>query len=321
VANGPGRLFVCAAQRTWRCGCAVAWRHRGGDREGRRAGVIGSGARGHEGRWRGWRWLVLCLVATVLLVAWRDTFGPPSVHRDTVVLAGLTQPVRLALISDIHVAGPDMTPQRLDGIVAQVNALHPDMVVITGDFISDKEWATAIYDDTSALRPLKGLRSRWGTWAVMGNHDYLRGEGSDHWAMKHANIHLLRSWAHRVGPVTLVGYDDIVTGHARPLATAAAAHVFPGPYVALSHSPQIIASLPADFHVLLAGHTHCGQIQMPFWGVLVKDPDVDWRYVCGRVDDPGRTTIVTGGLGTSGIPLRFGARPEIRLITLVPPGA
>lgn len=278
----------------------------------------GSGDRG--GRWHGWRWLKICVVVMVLGVAWHDTFGTPVVHRDTVVLPGLSQPVTIALISDIHVAGPDMLPDRLTRIVAQINALHPDMVVITGDFISDKVFATHTVSDSDAIDPLKGLHSRWGTWAVMGNHDYARDDGSDHWVMHGAHVNLLRSWAHRVGPVTLVGYDDAVTGHARPLATAAAAHALPGPYVALSHSPEIIDRLPADIHVLLAGHTHCGQIQVPFYGIVVKDPDVDWRYVCGRVDDPGRTTIVTAGLGTSGIPLRFGVRPEIRLITLVPPG-
>ena len=274
--------------------------------------------------WRAGRWLALLVLALLVLVAWHDTFGRPVIRRDTVVLAGLpagTPPVRLVFISDIHVAGPDMTPQRLGGIVRTINALHPDAVLIAGDFISNKPFATAWYSDEDVVRPLAGLRSRWGTYAVLGNHDYDRGGmPARHW-LKHYGVNVLVNWASRVGPITLVGYDDAVTTHARPLATNAAMQALPPPYVAMSHSPEILPFVPRDVHLLLAGHTHCGQIVVPFWGPVVGATTAGWRYVCGRVEDPGRTTFITAGLGTSGLPIRFGVRPEIRVITLVPPGA
>lgn len=95
---------------------------------------------------------IFALVVFVLLglgaKAWHDTMADPVVRRATIVRPGLplnSSPVRIALLSDIHVAGPDMPPSRLGRIVAQVNALRPDLVLIAGDFVSDKRTATRLY--------------------------------------------------------------------------------------------------------------------------------------------------------------------------------
>src|SRR5688500_1848177 len=91
--------------------------------------------------------LLALLSVAVAIKAWRDTLSEPTVLRATVTLpqrpAG-TPPIRLALLSDIHVAGPDMPPERRARIVAQVNALKPDLVLIAGDLVSEKRFATHI---------------------------------------------------------------------------------------------------------------------------------------------------------------------------------
>ena len=86
----------------------------------------------------------------------------------------------------------------------------------------------------------------------------------------------------------------------------------------LSHSPDPFPALHGDVTLMLAGHTHCGQIQLPFLGALFTESRYGRRYACGRMEEYGHTLIVSAGLGTSIVPLRLGARPDLWLITLGP---
>ena len=266
---------------------------------------------------------VVLLAGAVMVAAEaaRDTFGPPVVVRDTVALAGFAAPapLHIALLSDIHVAGPDMPPARVARIVGQVNAEAPDLVLIAGDFVSDKPTAWQHYPTAEAVAPLAGLHARLGVYAVPGNHDHDRGIAAVSAALAQVGVHVLRNQAVRVGPITLAGFDDFVSGHARAKPVLADVARLGGPVVMLSHSPGILMRLPESRGLLLAGHTHCGQIRLPLYGAFIPGTTLGWRYSCGRVDDPGRTTIVTGGLGTSVMPLRFWAHPEIRMITVQAP--
>ena len=112
--------------------------------------------------------LYACLVAFGLLLtgwAYWTAIADPVVREAEVALPGWpagAAPVRAVLISDLHVAGPDMPPARLARIVAQVNALRPDLVLIAGDFISDKRASTRHYSQAEAAAPLAGLRARLG---------------------------------------------------------------------------------------------------------------------------------------------------------------
>jgi len=80
--------------------------------------------------------------------------------------------IRILLISDIHVAGPDMPPARLTRLVGLADSLKPDAVLIAGGGIREKRFATVCYPFTEAVAPLAGLHSRLGTYAVPGNHDH-----------------------------------------------------------------------------------------------------------------------------------------------------
>ena len=118
-------------------------------------------------------------LAGLLLLAWgyREATADPVVRHAAIGMAGWpagAAPVRALLVSDIHVAGPDMPPERLRRIVAQINALAPDIVLIAGDLVSDKRTATRFYAMDEAVAPLAGLRPRLGSIAVLGNHDHWR---------------------------------------------------------------------------------------------------------------------------------------------------
>jgi predicted MPP superfamily phosphohydrolase len=94
----------------------------------------------------------------------------------------------------------------------------------------------------------------------------------------------------------------------------------PGAPILLSHSPDPFARLPDDAGdlLMLAGHTHCGQARLPFYGAIISVSDYGARFECGLVRENGRTLIVTAGLGTSGLPLRLGAAPDLWLVTVGP---
>lgn len=245
----------------------------------------------------------------------------PVVRSTAVNVEALAAPVRLILLSDIHVAGPDMPPSRLKRIVAQINALRPDVIVIAGDFISDKRIATRRYSAEEAIAPLIGLRARLGIVAVLGNHDHWRDAAAISVQLKRARIHILENDAARIGPLTIGGVDDPFTQHDDLARTIQRMRSLPPSRILVSHSPDIFPKVPADVALTLAGHTHCGQIRLPLMGALSTMSAYGERYACGRLDEKGRTLITSAGLGTSLIPLRLGAAPDVWLVNLQPQAA
>jgi predicted MPP superfamily phosphohydrolase len=267
--------------------------------------------------------VALLLAVWLALTAWHDTMAEPIVRRATVELPGMAadaKPLTIALLSDIHVADPDMPPSRLAHIVAQVNALHPDVVVVAGDFVSEKQLATRYYSIAQTIAPLAGLRPRMGTFAVLGNHDHWRNGAAMRRELSLRGVTVLANEARQVGPVTIGGLDDFVTDHARLGRTMAAIRQLHGGRVVISHSPDPFARLPADTGLMLAGHTHCGQIRLFGWAP-VTNSRFGRRYVCGVVRERGNILVVTAGLGTSVVPVRLGAVPDIWLIEVRPQAA
>ncbi len=228
-------------------------------------------------------------------------------------------PVRILLMSDIHIAGPDMPPSRLERIVEQANGLQPDVVLIAGDFISEKRVATWNYSADEIAAPLAGLRPRLGTFAVMGNHDHWADAPAITAALTRAGVRVLSNEAARAGPLAIGGLDDDYTGNADLGRTLVAMQMAGGVPVLLSHSPDSFPALPEDVPLMVAGHTHCGQISLPGIGPLATASRHGKRYACGRIDELGRTLVVSAGLGTSIVPLRIGAVPDMWLIELGPP--
>nr|WP_232475862.1 metallophosphoesterase [Sphingomonas formosensis] len=227
-------------------------------------------------------------------------------------------PLRVALLSDIHASRPDLSPARLARIVAQVNALRPDLIVITGDFMSTKSIALPNNPPAKALAPLAGLRAPLGAVTVFGNHDHWSKTADIRAALDADHVRILTNEAIRLGPLTIGGLDDLVTGHARQASLFAQMTAMPGPRLLLSHSPDAFPRTPEAIALTLAGHTHCGQIRLPLIGPLATGSLYGERYLCGLVQEKGRTLIVSAGLGTSIVPLRYGARPDLWLITLGP---
>lgn len=261
---------------------------------------------------------LVALATAALLWTYSVATSEPVVRRIAVPLPELSEPLKAVLISDIHVGGPDMPPSRLARIVEQINGLAPDIVLIAGDLVTDKRLATRYYSHDEAVAPLASLRPRLATIAVMGNHDHWRDSDAAHRALARAGIRVLDNQAVQVGPVAVGGLDDDFTDRADLKATLARLQKLKGPKLILSHSPDPFADMDAGASLMLAGHTHCGQVSPPLIGPLSTMSRHGRRYACGVVRERGKTLVVTAGLGTSGVPLRLGAVPDMWLVELIP---
>jgi predicted MPP superfamily phosphohydrolase len=260
----------------------------------------------------------VALFGALLLWMYYEARIDPVVRQVTLVMPHWPRgaaPIRVVLLSDVHAGTRTVTPERLTRIVAQVNALHPDLVLLAGDFTPASK-PIEVASVRERLAPLAGLRARLGVVAVLGNHDHWTGAAAVRPALQRAGVTVLANQAIQRGPLAIGGIDDDYSRHASVPATLAAVRKLPGARLLLTHSPDIAPGLPADFPLLLAGHTHCGQIVLPFYGPVASVTKYGERYRCGAVREGGRLTVVTAGIGTSGPPLRLNAPPDMWLLTL-----
>lgn len=278
------------------------------------------------------RRLLVALAAMIVLGAALTAYALAEARRDPVVrrvtLALVdwptgARPIRVVLLSDVHLGNRAMDPGRLTRIADRVTALRPDLVLIAGDSVAATGGAQGKEYAPLLAAPLSRLHAPLGVVAVLGNHDHWAAPAAVPQALARAGIALLVNQAVRRGPLAIAGVDDQYTGHDRPADTFAAAHRLGGAAVVLSHAPDVAHRLPAG-SVLFAGHTHCGQVVLPLWGPLTTHVPTtgkalyDPRYRCGLVRDGGRTLVVTAGLGTSDVPVRLGAPPDVWLVRLGP---
>jgi len=271
---------------------------------------------------RRWKMIALGLLVITLALgakAWSDTMGDPAIQRASIAIKGMpagTPPITVALLADIHVAGPDMPPSRLVRIVAQVNALGPDIVLVAGDLVSEKMTATKLYTAAEIAAPLGKLTAPLGVVVAPGNHDHWFDWPGLSRELAANGVRVLQNEAAQIGPLVIGGVDDAYTRRDDLPATLAAMEGLEGGRLILTHSPDVFPHVPGEISLVLAGHTHCGQIRLPFIGA----PATMWRYgdrfACGITVERGQTVITSGGIGTSLLPIRFGTRPEVWLVEL-----
>lgn len=265
--------------------------------------------------------LLLIIIVVVLSLIATGYWGAiaPAVQRKFSFTAPAwpadAPPVRLVLISDLHIVEPETPPSRLAALVTRLNALKPDCVLIAGDLISDKMLSTRHLSFSEALAPLAKLKPRIATLVVRGNHDHWRDGAAANAAIAKYGMTRIDNGAARCGALSIGGVDDVHTGNDKLLAARAAMAAIGGVPVLLSHSPDIFPDT-AGIPLTLAGHTHCGQIVLPLWGPLMIPSRFANRYACGVIRENQRTLIVTGGIGTSVIPIRLGAPSDFWVITV-----
>ena len=277
------------------------------------------------------RLLAALAVLGLVLAMWGywNATRDPIVRQASLMVAGWPQdeaPLKVLLVSDIHVAGPDMPPARLRRIIGELNRLKPDLVLIAGDLVSEKRVATHIYTASQVVAPLADFRARLGTVATLGNHDHWFDPAALASELRRNGIRILENDAAEVGPLVIGGVGDEFTGHDDIAATYAAMdrlpqELRPKPRIVMTHSPDIVPDLPEPVAAVFAGHTHCGQIWLPLISPISRMSRYGNRFACGAIADRGQAVFVAAGLGTSILPLRFGAPPDVWLVRLHAPPA
>jgi hypothetical protein len=203
-------------------------------------------------------------------------------------------------------------------IVKQIDDLHPDLILSAGDF-TGQSLPGAAYPLAEAVAPLAALRAPRGVFAVLGNNDdkpreYLL-------ALHAAGIRVLMNESVRVGPLVLSGLDGRLA-HSQPALDEARERTYReasslhGVAILIAHRPDEFVSAPPSMQLVLSGHTHCGQVVLPVIGPLITGSDYGARFLCGVHRDGRKLLVVTAGLGTSHLPIRIGAPPDLWLISI-----
>ena len=245
--------------------------------------------------------------------------------------------LRIAMVGDIHGGSNNVTEEKIRQVVALTNQQEADVVVLLGDFVSQKHVDDPL-DELPLKMPIKtiadnlvGLRARYDVYAVLGNHD-----GS-------YNAERVASELKRIGLTVLENEVAIIEKDGRRLrlfgmkdhlsltggwyATSAESkrivkEAGKGDLIVLQHSPDILQVIAGDFlispelRLILAAHTHGGQVRLPILGTPIVPSGIGQKYAYGHVRDKNMDMYVTSGIGTSVLPIRFMVPPEIAVLTI-----
>jgi uncharacterized protein len=257
--------------------------------------------------------------------------------------------LKLAIIADLHACDPWMSLARVRQIVARTNALGADAVLLLGDFVVGyrlgKYSRSVAHDDWAS--ELAQLKAPLGVHAVMGNHDWWEerevqdrraGPIKAALALKNVRIPVYENDAMRLEKdgqaFWLAGLGDqwafwpkkenYLAFVQRGKVDYEGVHDLPGtlkkisddaPVILMAHEPDIFPDVPKRVSLTLSGHTHGGQIRLGSFAPVVPSK-FGSRYVYGHIVEDNRNLIVSGGLGCSALPLRFGSPPEIVVVDL-----
>ena len=252
-------------------------------------------------------------------------------HRD-ILVSGLGEEfsgMKIAQLSDIHL-NEYTEPFLLREAVDQINRLQPDMVLLTGDYVSaqmlpKKMTLTAAWECASLLGELACPRR----YAILGNHDCMAGEDEITNALHQHGIQVLRNAFLPIergrSRIWLAGLEDPVCGRPEPdrAIPTTIRNQRNEPVILMCHAPDFVDELlshPAGRSValMLSGHTHGGQVRIPMLGAFHLPPG-GRKYIAGLFPIGHLQLYVNRGIGSVGLPFRFNCRPEITSFTLHAP--
>jgi len=263
------------------------------------------------------------LVAPFLAAIWAFGIEPGIlvVRHLGLPLPGWKSELRIAVLSDLHVGSPHVGLDKVRTIVEKTNAEHPALIVLLGDFViggpnrSGAVRGGGFVEPEPIAQELKALRAPLGVFAVLGNHDWWYDGDRVGNALTEAGIPVLENRAVRVGPIWLGGIADYWTREPDVAGTLAQV-TSDDPVVLITHNPDIFPYVPPRVSLLLAAHTHGGQVRLPIIGPIITTSKLG--YDAGEYVVQGRHLFVTTGIGTSILPVRFGVPPEIVILTVSP---
>ncbi|MDD5560028.1 metallophosphoesterase [Candidatus Methylomirabilis sp.] len=242
-------------------------------------------------------------------------WGIEEVHLSLSSSHPFDPPLKVVQVSDIH-SGLFMTPDQMRHYAEAIRQLGPDLFVLTGDFI-----ANSAVDLPPCIKEMARVESRYGSFAVLGNHEHWYGEPEKIiTAFEGAGISILHN-SHQIleidrGSIAIAGIDDLRVG--RPNLGRALDGLNPTlPTILLSHRPEIFPRAAArNITLTLSGHYHGGQVKVSVLGLSISPAHLLSPYPEGLYRLRNSHLYVNRGLGTTGTPVRVNAPPEITLFHL-----
>ncbi|CAA9401509.1 MAG: hypothetical protein AVDCRST_MAG74-1614 [uncultured Pyrinomonadaceae bacterium] len=239
----------------------------------------------------------------------------------------------IVAISDIHGGSNNVTEEKIRRVVAEANAQNPDLIVLLGDFVSQQH-----SDRTKLKMPmrtiaenLRGLRAKFGVYAVLGNHDIWYNEGEAAAELRRAGYRVLENEIAVIEKdnqqLRILGLKDhtkIVTweGFSDDIRNVLQRSEQRGDVIVLEHAPDILplitaaAPNPSDLKLILNGHTHGGQVWFPILGSPIVPSVYGQKFAFGHTKENNVDVFITTGVGTSILPFRFLVPPEIAVLTI-----
>lgn len=229
--------------------------------------------------------------------------------------------LRVDVVADLHVGSPHNGVERLDELVGRLSRSDSDLVLLAGDYMIQGVLMGRYVPPATIAEHLRPLAARKPVYAVLGNHDWWDDGPRVRAALEEAGVVVLENQALRVRKhgcaLWLVGIGDYHEGapdFARAFAPTEEDR--DAPVLALTHNPDLFPDMPPRAALLVAGHTHGGQVDLPLLGRLVVPSNYGDRYAIGHIIERGRHLFVSPGVGTSILPVRFRVPPEISRLTL-----
>lgn len=245
--------------------------------------------------------------------------------------------LRVAAISDIHAGSNGVNEAKLRQIVETTNALDPDVIVLLGDYVSQERSDAPIRQRSLKMDPaviatnLKGFRAKYGVFVIFGNHDEWYGAkevassfSGVGYKVLNGELAIISKDGQQLRILGLKDHTMIQTweAYSENARNILASTEGTGDVLVLQHSPDVLETITGDLAIsndlklMLAGHTHGGQIWLPVFGSPVVPSSYGQKYAFGHVKDRGLDMFVTTGIGTSILPFRFLVPPEIAVVTI-----
>lgn len=225
--------------------------------------------------------------------------------------------LKIAVLTDFHIGSGFMGRKNLTRIIRKTNEQNPDIVFLLGDYVN---LASENEQYLPYLADLGGFTAKYGVYAVLGNHDS--------WEVRHKIRHYIakngvKLLENNTEKVTvneksfwIAGIEDLITGYPDLKGTLSQIEDDVNPVILLTHNPDVFDEVPDRVSLTLAGHTHGGQIYIPFLVNMVTPSRFDGRFLKDHIVQDNRHILVSSGLGTTIIPARFLVPPEIIVLQL-----
>ena len=242
--------------------------------------------------------------------------------------------LKIVMIADIHGGSNNVTEEKIREVVAKSNDENPDVVVLLGDYVSETDYGrstTLKMPIETVAANLAGLKSKYGVFAVLGNHDGWFSDERVTAELSRLGYKVLQNDVAIVDNngqhLRLIGFKDQLELAPQWWETSSQAKTLLAPtgegdVIALEHSPDIMPiitgglSISPDLRLVLAAHTHGGQVWLPILGTPIVPSSYGQKYSYGHIKENDVDLFVTSGIGTSVLPIRFMMPPEIAVLTI-----